>query len=246
MKTFIYIILSICILSILYLCHKNDRQQNDIVRLSNAIREQNISKKDSLVNLIEQERFKEEFYSTQLSLKSDWIIFYVTVLFSLFGIVGYSFFAERVNSISKVLKSEFETKIEEHKKEYVRQSHELIKIKKDTYLLLAKGYINDGNYNKNTEIGFLSYLLSAHSYFKLIEIEDNEHFCEKYLILLIATLEKSHESLVNIKQNESTLMIKEDFVEIQHKIIEIGKYYNRRVIDLCAMIIIIVNKIGSN
>lgn len=245
LKSLIYIIIIALCISVCYLFKLNSKKDIKINQLSNAIRIGNITKKDSLLKLVENEDFKREFYTTQLSIQSDWIIAYVTILFGVFAIIGLSFFFERINNVKTTLEASFEAKIKKYEEEYTEHKHELIKIKKDTYLLRAKGYLNDGNYNKNTEIGFLSYLLSAYCYFQLIEIEDNESFCEKYLKLLIATLEKSHESLENIKQTDSTTMIKDDLVEIQSKIFEIGKYYNTRIIDLCAMIIIKVNKIGS-
>ena len=243
MKTYIYIILAILALSVYYLYHINKRQQNDIIRISNAIREQNIAKKDSLVNLIEQGRFKEDFYSTQLSLKSDWIILYVTVLFSIFGFIGVGFFIEKMNRLEHNLKNEFIGKIDKHEGEYHLHRKEFNDLKKELYILYANNHLDYAISSSNGVMSFLSYLLSSHGFLKAIEIEQNEELRKILIPVLLATLEGVFLSISKIDKNDesSTNSIKEDFNNIHEKIFEINKFNNIKSRELCAKIIVEIN-----
>ena len=55
--------------------------------------------KSELVKNIEAQAFKEDFYISQIGVQSDWIILYVTILFGIFGVIGYAVFRKEVEDI---------------------------------------------------------------------------------------------------------------------------------------------------
>lgn len=248
----IYLILLVLCILVVYLFKENNDKGIMIDNISKAVNHKNMAKRDSLVKIIEQQRFREDFYINQFSIKSDYVIFYVTILFGMSAFIGYLGITERIENLTSFFNSTIESKTQkyeeyyqEHIKEFSLIKSDFLAIKKDTYLLLAKNYIEFGGINKNNQMGFLSYLLVSHCYFKIIEIEDNESHCEKYLTMLVAALEKSYESLGNIKQKDNVLILKNDLIEIRSKIFEINKYYDTRIMDLCAKIIIKINEIDN-
>lgn len=59
----------------------------------------NQHERDSLVNELQEQGFKEEFYINQLGIQSEWIIFYVSTLFVIFGFVGFGIFSSQISGL---------------------------------------------------------------------------------------------------------------------------------------------------
>lgn len=71
------------------------------------------SNKDSLIQQLKIHQFKEDFYINQIGIQSDWIILYVTVLFGIFAIVGYTFFFHKMDEMA----TRIDERIDEQNKE---------------------------------------------------------------------------------------------------------------------------------
>lgn len=100
----IYMFLStICLLiCIFWLGHyaKTESQVNSVVELLKDYTNKNITD-DELSRKIEIMYFKEEHFVEQLGIQSDWFIGYVTIIFALFGIIGFSAYSSQFNQLRK-------------------------------------------------------------------------------------------------------------------------------------------------
>lgn len=84
----------------LYAYNKQDNNDAQLSKITNILSNQNFSNRDSLVADLKIQAFKEQYYLNQQGIQSDRIIMYVSILFGVFGLLGYFSF----NSQFKFLK----------------------------------------------------------------------------------------------------------------------------------------------
>ncbi len=100
---FALIIASISILFSFYIHAESSMNKTRVEQMVYLTKVKTLSKfqQDSIIRKINTDSFKDDFYINQLSIQSDWIIFYVSVLFGIFGIVGFVIFDKKIEQIQK-------------------------------------------------------------------------------------------------------------------------------------------------
>ena len=244
-KTLNVAIISICIFGIFYLLDKSNKQTKDIAILAKAIRNQNIAKKDSLVNLITQEQFKESFYSTQLSIKSDWTILFITLIFSIFSLVGFFFFQERISRSETDFGTKLKNQSNENENQHVSHKLEFKKLEEIQYNTSANVYCFIAENSKENVEKFIYYINSAYFYMKSFELEDNESDKNDNLTAIIYSISKSVDSIKQIQKiNKSDEnIINQSYSKIQYNLSELSKMNYAEIRHLCAESLIEINKL---
>lgn len=168
----------ISILAVLYSTtyHKKTDQISSIVHTIYSNQNSSESEADSLKNELVRVQFEKETYLSQLSILSDWIILYFSILFAAFGLIGFRYFSNEFKSAKSGFDSEiirvetdynnkinnikteietntktevdnFKSEIEKFKKEITNQNEELETL----------------NYHSNLAIGNICALLAESS-----------------------------------------------------------------------------------
>lgn len=243
-----YLIFIVACMSICYLFKLNLEKDIKINQLSKAVKVQNSAKKDSLLKLIEENRFKEEFYSTQLSIQSDWTIAYVTILFGIFSIIGFSFFVDRINSVRTGLESKFDTEIKKHKEDYDEFKHSFNESKRDIYLLAASNMDTILKMNFKSNIKFLYSVGAAHNYIKAIEFEKDVENIESLINISSKRITNAFEVINTItnKDDEEFINLSNKNGDTYNRLIEIMNFDNKEVKILTAKVLASLEKFTYN
>lgn len=242
MKIFTLMILGACVMAVIYLYSRLDQQRQEIQALSNLVYAQNVAQKDSLtiVEILEVRRANEEFVLAQTGFRSDWVIFYVTILFGLFGFFGFEAFDKRI----QVLIQSTHTKIEAHNEENKREIHEIQKLRGELYVNAADSYMGMAIQAEEPVFRFMFYLHSAFYYSQSVHLETQQEKEEKLTSACISTIESALTALKRADPDEerNKQVILDDFDEIYHKLSEIGDLNYVDIKDACARITVLVNK----
>jgi len=141
----IAIVLSI--LAILY-SQSSNKKNNQITTIIHTIySKENLSNsnRDSLKNELVNLQFEKEAYINQLSLLSDWVILFVTILFAVFGFVGTTFFIAHINSVKEECMNYTNSETNNNRNEIIEQNIEIDKHKNEFKELKKVVYNGEGN-----------------------------------------------------------------------------------------------------
>lgn len=135
LHSFFGVIMGICtisaiaiLLSIWNASHRI-RDRDRIDEILTILKKEDLSKyeKDEkilkLETQLEQKDFQQELILNQIGVHSDWVIFYVTILFSLVVIIEYASFKTRIDKI-----------VEEHKEKQIENGEHFKKLKDELKL----------------------------------------------------------------------------------------------------------------
>jgi hypothetical protein len=148
----------------------NDSRINKITEI---LQKQNWTNKDSITNEVKFLEFKQEYYTQQLGIQSDWFILYVTVLFGVFGIVGYTFFMNQINTITTEANNAIarQEKIhDEHRLEFIELKKDTLKTNSDMYSIGISSHLSMKNYVTVTVLS----ILTAKQNFELAQLFDKD------------------------------------------------------------------------
>ena len=137
-NTLLVITLTISISSFLaYLRLESDAKES-AARIDNIISilkipTQTQFNKDSLVNELKEGNFREDYYTKQLAMQSDWFILYVTALFGILSIIGFAYFSHEINRTKDYINE----KIDDEQKKSMIHRMEFKELKIDHYQALG-------------------------------------------------------------------------------------------------------------
>lgn len=176
------IIISILIAISIYLYIKNLNSQSRISQLEKIVKFQPSMEMDSLVRILEVKNIQESQYLTNLNILSDWIIFYVTVLFGLVVAIQILNFEMRTKNVEQKYEEQkianvehfekFEERFEERFEDFYARFEDL---ESDVNAVMGQLYSMQGNFysTKDSLAAFDTYIGAAESYLKsLIEKSD--------------------------------------------------------------------------
>lgn len=121
------VVTAILVAASVYLYIQNINSQSRISQLEKIVKFQPSMERDSLVRLLEVKSIQESQYLTSLNILSDWIIFYVTILFALVVVIEVVNFKSHLNSIA----SKYEDKQKENDEHFIAFYDEFVKLNLD-------------------------------------------------------------------------------------------------------------------
>lgn len=194
---------------------------------------QNSYSRDSLRNLLEIKEIKEDHYLTQLTIQSDRIIMYVSILFVLVGLIGYTTFVNKITEINTNTQDKISRQEEKHAvhntefKNLKVQNFDVL----STVLDLSSAFFIEKGLNSESikqRLIAVFYLVSA------IEITEDAKRKEAFIERCINLLGITHQQLIMTLADQATFQKFIDSVdfEVNIKVLdEIVRMKNARIID---------------
>lgn len=192
----------------------------------------NKEQKELWVQTIKESAYKEDFYLTQLEVQSGLVILYVSVLFGIFGIIGYAVFYKEMNDIRKDyndFKDEqslhlisLNKKVEEYDKKMHDSFEEvMIDFNNDYAELIALIATLQAN-SKNYFISFVMYLFAIERSISTLQDDSDkdsntQHNITKWLDSALETIRKIADDKALINRHINTFA-SENISEITSKI----------------------------
>lgn len=183
----------------IYLYIQNLNSQSRISQLEKIVRFQPSMEKDSLIRILEVKNIQESQYLTNLNILSDWIIFYVTVLFGLVVAIQILNFEMRTKNVEqkyeeqKIANVEHFEKFEEGFEDFYARFSDL---ESEVNSVMGQLYSMQGRSfsEKDPMAAFDLHIGAAESYLKSLNVKDeidkNYHNMKNSLELALAYLNR--------------------------------------------------------
>lgn len=190
--------------------------------------------KDSLINQLQIREFKEEYYVSQLGIQSDWLILYISILFVITGLVGYTSFVNTINQID----TKVDNAINEQEKKHALHVNEFRALKIQHFdsvsnisQMASATFFKEGLTYEALKNGLISVVYKIQA----IKISNKKAYNEKLLSLAIHNLKSGLDMLNLIRKNdafEQFFLEMANYDELRPILDEILKFENREIKDI--------------
>jgi len=196
------------LLSTIFLFWKFNNASTRLRQIESIVQTQPSTERDSLLRLLDFKEAKEEYYLTQMDVQSNWFILYVTILFGVFALVGYSVFKYELQSIEDKNQAK-QMENQEHFSKFEKRFKEL---EIDLRTGLGETYKISAIMNQGSRIDFAIFMIqSCYHYLKGIQLSGSDYF----QTIVMSPIKVVLENVESLKKDEIFTKDTHPFTQIE-------------------------------